>query len=74
VPSPSSETGRALSGGRGAPFRTSPEEHGVDGRTRCEKTTSGSHDYIPDPADPRWPDIRTQTCRHCGDTLTHTRG
>ncbi|XKK41703.1 hypothetical protein HFP72_16335 [Nocardiopsis sp. ARC36] len=46
----------------------------MDGRTRCEKTASGQHDYIPDPADPRWPDIRTQTCRHCGDTLTHTRG
>ncbi|MFJ9555805.1 hypothetical protein ACIRPH_18465 [Nocardiopsis sp. NPDC101807] len=46
----------------------------MDGRTRCEKTTSGQHDYIADPADPRYPDIRTMRCRHCGDAVTVTRG
>lgn len=31
-----------------------------------------AHDYIPEPLDPRWPRVRSMTCRHCGDIQTVT--
>lgn len=40
----------------------------------CPATGDGhrQHDYVPDPADPRTPRIRTMTCRHCKHTITVT--
>jgi len=44
----------------------------MDGATRCNQTSSGQHDYRPDPPEAAYPDVRTATCA-CGDVMTVTR-